>query len=707
MSTQWTGHNWQLIDPEDSLTMVGVTFGIGTLNEPLEAVGSLSIALAALKAELTRPVELGDGRTYVPEGLVELHSDTASIAIRGSLEGVTAAWRRLPTLSADAISDDVSPVRPEHPIWPADLLIRTGRNAAVLSRWQLTAPDVHERASALLVQLDPSAGNVPAVFFTTDESLVGMGFPVREGAAALTPVTWADGTAQPDLTPGADPTALANNRAGLLPRPEEDVLCSALVPRTPAGAAAADVLRAQLQAMPANSRAGLTVRGIVVGLGASYCVFLVADRVPDEATRRMLLGEFSRNLGMVPDPWFDIAAVEVSRQPSPRLERERRVFGLDPVLEATSADIRQAVACAAETIHLALGLSPAELDTGSRLNLGSIPGDLEPLVGFWEPQLDGAHEFRSTGANGTPVTTVAVTPNSILLPARRPENMPGPATQWEGVDASRLLAVVNDGAGTITFIDESMATVSFAPAQFPDPDQLMQIVGYHLAGVVQLSFLSAVRLPNDPPPAPGGGSAPGGSSAPGGGWVPGGLSVAATAAAAGARSRRRPRPASSKPSRHWLPRVLGSLTAAALVTAFMLLRGVIDGPAVTKNATFGDTVRLANETEITARDFDVVVPGADQTEYLVSATIEFCAGGDTEVNDLPPETQRTVSPEDFVMVNKDGQEGRLIDSDDQLTKVTLDRDECTTGELVFESPEVFTPSIAYANELGDEITWLE
>ncbi|GGE92341.1 hypothetical protein [Mycetocola zhadangensis] len=676
MSTAWAGNNWQLIDQDGPLTMVGVTFGIGLLNEQVESAGSLSIALAALTSELTRPVELGAGETYVPEGLVELHTDTVSIAIRGSLDAVSASWRRLPVLfTGSIVSDDVLPLRPEQPVWPADLLVRTGRNAATLARWQLTAPDAHERARRLLAELNPSTGHVPVVFFTTDESLVGLGFPVQHDEGTAPAATWADGAPRRGGRTSNDGAGNSRNRAGLLPRPEEDVLASALLPRSAAGAVAADLLRAQLNATPANGRAGLTVRAIVVGLGVEYCVFLLADRVPDERTRRSVLGEFSRMLGLVPDPWIEIALAESSRVLSPRLERERALFGLDPVLPATSADIKRAITGAVETLHLALDLSAAELDNGSRLNLGGVAEDLKPLENYWAPNFDGEQEFHTLATDDVPSTSLMVTPNSIVVPVRRTGSEAGPAVQWDGVDTSRLLARVEDPVGTVTLIDEAMRNVSIAPNQFAHPDRVMRAVEEHLTGVARLSFLGEVQLPTAPPPAP----------------------------REGRSRRRRVAPADRRRRAGvWA----GLAVALGAVVAVNVVPTIFD-TTVTEELTFGDTVRLANETEITASQFDVFFPRAEQPDYIVTAIVNFCAGSDSDMRDLPPEVQRTVSPDDFALVNEDGTEGRLLESDDQLSEGTLAAGECTTGEVVFISSTVFTPRIVYTNSAGDEVTWLE
>ena len=61
--THWVGQNWQIVDgpehPDDpfapqSPVAIGVTFGMGLLDEPVAATGALNTAVAALRNELAR-----------------------------------------------------------------------------------------------------------------------------------------------------------------------------------------------------------------------------------------------------------------------------------------------------------------------------------------------------------------------------------------------------------------------------------------------------------------------------------------------------------------------------------------------------------------------------------------------------------------------------------------------------------------------------
>lgn len=122
-----------------------------------------------------------------------------------------------------------------------------------------------ERARALLARLDPVSGNTRTAFFTTDRSLLGLGFPLQEAGSSPVPRTeCADGTAKRGavgagtaagaLTSGPDAPArhATGNGPGSLPVSDDAVLLSVLVPRTAAGLAATKLLKTQMAATAAR-----------------------------------------------------------------------------------------------------------------------------------------------------------------------------------------------------------------------------------------------------------------------------------------------------------------------------------------------------------------------------------------------------------------------------------------------------------------------
>lgn len=235
MTAQWVHADWQLIDDDPQAPAVlGVTWGIGVLDEPLERVGALGTALAALRDELARPVELAPGQTGVPEILVDLDTDTCAVGIRGRVDVVGSAWQRMRTLfQGDIVGPDAQEVPGPQLPWATDLAFRTGVNSAPLAQLHARPSDVRERAAEILRRLDPVIGDVPRVFCTNRAELVGMAFGAGEVRASANPA-WPDGTAYPAL--GSAPAASADpQRHGILPDTETAALCSFLVPAPPMG----------------------------------------------------------------------------------------------------------------------------------------------------------------------------------------------------------------------------------------------------------------------------------------------------------------------------------------------------------------------------------------------------------------------------------------------------------------------------------------
>ncbi|MFI8412273.1 hypothetical protein ACIGB6_07290 [Paeniglutamicibacter gangotriensis] len=652
--TGWAGTNWQFFDDEDTQTRIGVTFGLGLLDEEVAATGTLSLVLSALRTELSRPVELGPGRTGFPEVIVELGTDTATLLVRGASQTAAAAWRRLPNLFAGwIVTEQTSPIRPEHPVWPADLVRRTGRNAAALASVQVSAADARNRARALLPRLDPGAGKIRSTFFTTDESLIGVGFRVIESAPGPVPSScWADGTEKLLNGPGLGGTgpdspekpAIGNGR-GTLPAGEESVLISTLVPRSAAGLAAAELLRTQLAACAANAGQDPEAIGIgMVGIGAQFCVFLLSETAPGTARRRVLL-EFGRSMSMVPDSWVDDAVQETAEGISPRLARERRSLGLDDDQGADAAQVRQALIEATHCLHLAL----EPIENPSAVTKSSTKGAeriFRPLAGG-TPPMD-----RST--------TLALAEDSVALRTRSGGHGGGTKNETR-IKRDKALAVLVDPAGTLAIIDDDQQVLSFHPLLFRRSRLLRQRLDTQLHGLPHL------ENNNDADPA--------------------GVS----------RRRRR---ATRRPL--WL------LAGATVVIGYLVVSSVLsnsDEPQVTERITIGQTAQLGNGTTITATGFEKQPKAPEDLESQVAVHVRFCAGGDTSSGDFRPETQRSVSPTDFGMFNEQSAAARLIDSDEQLRRDTLAQGQCAVRDLVFKGVGLAVPRLSYTNSLGDDVIW--
>ncbi|MFL4476434.1 hypothetical protein ACIPVK_20750 [Paeniglutamicibacter sp. MACA_103] len=676
--TGWAGTNWQFFDDEDTQTRIGVTFGLGLLDEEVAATGSLSMALAALRTELARPVELGAGRTGFPEVITELGADTSTLLLRGSTETVAAAWRRLPGLFAGwMVTDQIAPIRPEHPVWPADLVQRTGRNAAALAGVQVTASDVRERARALLPRLDPASGRTRTAFFTTDESLVGAGFPVQEGGSGPAPVLqWADGTAKRGPHPARaatgtlpeGPDALARrasgNGPGMLPVSEASIMLSTLVPRSAAGLAAAELLRAQLSATAAHAGQDPATIGLdMLGVGAEFCVFLLTKKPLGDAVRQRVLREFSRTMTLVPDPWVEDAVRETGQGLSPRLSRERRVLGLDDDPGADTGQVRQALIDATQSLHLAL--EPETHGPGT-------PGGRKHARPRGRGEKGAAGRGGNTGRErifrtlpGGDLTTdgsatLAIGQGTLRLASRSAGH--GGSTRHEQlIEAESILAVLVDPAGTLAIIDDDQQVLTFHPLLFRRHRALQPCLDRLLAGQPRL------EINNDADPT---------------------------------AIRRRLGRAKRFPA--WL---LAGAAALGVYLIVAIAMANIDDPQVSERITIGETAQLGNGTSITATGFDRRPTAPDDPESEVAVMVRFCAGSDTRKGDLPPETQRSVSPADFGMYNDRLLAARPIDSGSQLRRDTLQQGQCAVGELVFKGAGLSTPRLAYKNPFGDDVVW--
>ena len=659
--TGWAGTNWQFFDDEDTQTRIGVTFGYGLLDEEVAATGSLSMALSALRTELARPVELGAGRTGFPEVIAEAGTDTSTLLIRGATDTVAAAWRRLPGLfDGWIVTDQTSAMRPEHPVWPADLVRRTGRNAAALAGIQVSAPDARERARVLLPRLDPKSGRIRAVFFTTAQSLVGLGFPVREADSGAEPSRiWADGTAthiggsdagpMPE-GPGTLVRRATGNGTGSMPVSEDPVLLSTLVPRSAAGLAAAELLRAQLAATAANAGQDPAAIGIdMLGIGAEFCVFLVAENPLGEAARQRVLMDFSRTMAMLPDPWVDDAVRETQHGLSPRLARERRVVGLDDDPGSDTAGVRQVLVQATQSLHLAL-------DPGS-------PGPPDPGTRGGDGKAGRERIFRSLpGGDVTTgrAATLAIGRGTIALGTRSAGHGGGSMHETR-IETKAILAVLEDPAGTLALIDEDQQVLTFHPQLFKRHKELIRHLEPVLAGLPRL------LINNGADPA--------------------------------AMRQRRGR------AKRWPAWLLAGSAALVACLAVMIAVTNIDDPQVTGRITIGETARLGNGTTITATGFERRPTAADDMESQVAVQVRFCAGSDTKDAEFPPETQRSVAPADFAMLNQEYAYARLVDSDSQLRRDSLAQGQCAVGDLVFKGIDLSVPRLAYKNAFGDDVVW--
>lgn len=667
----WTGHNWQLIEAHGAQALMGVTFGLGLLDEAVSDTGALSIALSALRTELSRPVDVGDGTQFVPEVDVSLGTDTATLTIRGSREGVSATWRRLPGLFVPGtVHADVPLLRPEPLAWPADVVHRTGHNAAALGWLKTTAPEAHALAAALLVRLNPASGTVPTVFFTTHEPLVSLAFPPRHDAGPGHRTRWADGTpacteperaAEPRDSPVKGSPASFDDALGISPTASNLVLLSAAVPRSTAGILAGELICRRLSAIAANTlghQGGLQAQWSGAG-AASILVVVSESRIAGES-RQKLLDAAAAGLDLVPDAWLE-DAVQASTPPSPRLERERRLAGLPAESPATVSEVRRAVN---DAVHGSLRLNhlpalarlentkQAEamlLEEGTPRAFKSRVGRIthEARVGSWEPVAPPSY-----------ISSLVVGGHSIRIHGHQPGHGHRPLIA-DGVSTTAAVAVLEDQAGTLVIVDADLRALTLAPELFHHPKRLRQAIDARLAGVPRLAFTSTAN--------------------------PDGL------------KRRIQR---QKRRRLWA--IAGVAAVAGGIVALSIANS---NPAVTERVRMDQTATLRNGTEIRVWGLDAA-PGAAAGELdRATVQVEFCAGGDTRATGLPPQTQRSVSASDFEVFEAGVVRSQPVASDGQLQGATLQEGECTSGELTFTAAQLDSPRVVYSNAVGDDVVW--
>lgn len=485
--THWVGQNWQIVDgpehPDDpfapqSPVAIGVTFGMGLLDEPVAATGALNTAVAALRNELARPVETGPGTTGVPEVVAEVGLDTTTIMVRGSRGTASAAWRRFPDLfDPEVVTDDVVPMRADAPVWPADLLARTGPSAANLAWLRLAAPDVHSQARVLLTRLHPAAGDVPAVFFTTEETLAGLAFPVSH-----TPLPCRTGPDTRYVLP-SEP-APGNARGRLAGDPQ--LLASTLVPRSASGLAAATLLRARMESAAAVAGVDAKIDGQLNGTGDGLCLLLTTESALDGPDRERLLTEFAKAPDLVPDVWVDQAVAAASELPGD-LERDRRVLGLGPDPGATRPAVGQALRMVSRSLHLNLPTappaSPAAAPDSAPSPLDDFP-ELFPFVTAEKGRRFGTGLPK--GNKGVPSgSTTALTFGPSTLTAQVGH---GAASTTLTLATDHIVAVVEDAAGTLSAVDDRQMSIAFHPGLFRRRRRLLATLAERLRGVPRLRY---------------------------------------------------------------------------------------------------------------------------------------------------------------------------------------------------------------------------
>ena len=440
--------------------------------------------------------------------------------------------------------------------------------------------------------------------------------------------------------------------------PARAELFSVMVPRTPDGWTAAELLRTSLaETLSASGKERTTFSLTSQGMGDGMRVVLTTSPPLQDEDRPQVLTELLRQAGLLPDSWIE--AVRLRTGWPARFECGRTVRGMGEAPEATIGGVRRALGDAQESIHLAL--DPALLDYAVHGRLAALPVHEPPQEDPAAPVRTFALSRRGRRSGGSaPSTRVRLTRSSLAVE----DDSDGCAV----VSLDRLVAVLEDEAGARRLIDRRGSTVTVRTADLEGGELLESYLVHSLRRVPHL------RCDAEGP-------------------------------------RIHPLVARGNRRRALASLALGSV-AAVLVGAGVL--SVLDPheepepeDAWTRQMlAWGETAELSNGTRITAAQLVV-------EQDIHRLTVSFCGGADTEGPGSDGEeademVQNIVRPGDFDLYTASGAALPALEvpeGAEGLPSEWLDDGECVTGDLRFDSVGGQGSDLVYRNSLGDSIVW--
>lgn len=666
----WQGENWQLVEPEQRTASrgveVGVLWGRGTLDERVEHAGSLVLALETLARELRRP---GAVRAEVQIG-----SDVCGLRLRGELEGVRAAWAGLPDLFTSTL--DTTGLTPGHVSklpWLEDVLLRTGPSGAALQLFRFETEGTQDAARRLLRELDPRRGDVPCVFWTDQESLVGAAFAVGPLRGAGLGRRWAEGTPRWRRDPEAWPQG--GNRASVVPIPERghEVL-SMMVPRTADGIVAAELVRSCLvrtldrtldgtlaleRSEPVDITSRMTGMGEGLHVVLSFRTFLAPERRPDLFTALL------QDLDDLPGSAVEEAIADSIS--SARCEREQRVHGLSPAMEPTAQGVHEALVAAQRSLHICLDPALLSLREHARLSALPVVGPVEEDPSAPAETYRGSMRSAMLGNGDTStrarlsLTTLHVSGSGMVNDVSPRAELPDTAT----VDLTRVIAVWDQPPDAVWLLAHTGELIRVSSSALVGRKAFTRDLDAALHGVPRVTQR---------------------------GW-----------------SHRR--------DFSGLPGALfGCLLVLSPGLLFFGFVGVMihhqnSGPAwIERSPSWTETVELTNGTDITVHQ---PVPATSPSsaggegEFIVDVTV--CGGidslGKTPAGETAErEVQNTVQSSDYALRGEGGTELTPVITEEQ-PPVLLEPKECTSLELHYRGELGDQPALVYTNAVGDEVNW--
>ncbi|MGP9650704.1 hypothetical protein ACT3TP_09500 [Glutamicibacter sp. AOP38-B1-38] len=677
----WHGSNWQLEEPIDAQTVLGVTFGTGLLDEALENSGTLATIVAAIRAELARPVELGPGRSSLPEVFVRVGSDTTDLTVRGDSLTVAAAWKRLPALFASAaIPAGTLPIQHENTFWPADVLQRTGKNAAALTALLAFPEQLETPARETFARLNPYSGRTPAVFYTNDASLIGHVYPVRTDPLGRMTATWADGTPKrhgtqnpsarfATLDPFSQPAA--GNGTGAVYGNNTPVILSVLVPRSAAGLLASQILKRQL-AQRAQGIVNEQLNAGVehVGMGEDFCAIFHLSHMLGEQQRRTLIRDFATSMTLIPDAWLADIMAYAGDVVHDSMQRTRAVLGMEPDGSPLESDIREIIIRASGTLHAAVDPDGGLVEYGAQRADSKTAISAEVFKDLSLPTPVRPRRYKSWAPRGfkggpfAPITPLVVGRDSIFMERWQRLKRPG-ITAGNAVETAALLAVLEDSQGNMFILDEKLRMLTIYPQLYLAAKSLRKRVEQRIADSTPRLRVESRLTQSD---------------------------------AAHWRTRRRT----------GLALMWGSVAAVGgVLIGAAVIQGVTQRAAgpVFERLNITEPAELANGTALTTSGFEIKHPTLERQEYVVGVDVNICAGEDTKATGVAPDTQRRISPDDFRMLDSGYIYAERIPTPNQLEERVLAPGECAAGSLTFEGRKLDFPRLAYSNAMDDDIVW--
>jgi len=667
-ASTWHGENWQLVESEPGTSWTGVEIGVlwgrGTLDERIEHAGSLVLALEALARELRRP---GAVRADVQIG-----SDVCGLRLRGDLEEVRTAWAGLPDLFASTLdTTDLAPGHVPALPWLEDVLLRTGNSGAAMQHLAFEAEGTQDAAHRLLRELDPRRGDVPCVFWTDQESLVGEAFAVGPLRGARQGRRWADGTPRWRRDPEVRPWG--GNRASVVPVPELGVeRLSMMVPRTADGLVAAELVRSFLArtltaVAPERTFAAVDpeharVESRMTGMGEGLHVVLSSRNRFMPEQQPGLFTALLRALDALPGSAVEEALAHGSF--SARCERERRVHGLPPATEPTAQGVHEALAAGERSLHLPL--DPALLSLREHARLSALPviapAEEDPSAPAETYRASLRSAFFGDGGDRTWARlsrrTLHVNGSGMVHDVSPRAELPDSAV----VDLTRVIAVWDQPRGEVWLLAHTGQLVRVSSSALVGRKAFTRDLDAALHGVPRVTRR---------------------------GW-----------------SHRR--------DLSGLPGILiGYLLVLSPGLLFFGFLGIMihhqnSRPAwIERSPSWTETVELTNGTDITVRRPVPVPSSGEEGEATVAVTV--CGGidslGRTPAGETAErEVQNTVQSSDYALRGEGGAELTPVVAEEQ-PPLLLEPKECTSFELRYRGELGGQPVLVYTNAVGDEVSW--